>query len=97
MPCTLSLEAKCLRLRLHAGAEVVCRDGSLWLTFDLPDRPSPDVLLAAGERYRLHADTDVFLAALHGAGPVVCGIESRPFRASAGSPWLRWLRRAWAS
>lgn len=91
MPYTLCLEAECLRLRLRAGAELVCRGGSLWLTFETRDRPSPDVLLAPGERYRLHGDADVFLAALHGAGPVLCGIDAPPHQRRTGFPWLRWL------
>lgn len=69
MSCTLSLEAECLRLRLRAGAELVCRGGSLWLTFEARDRPSPDILLAPGERYRLHGDAEVFLAALRAPAP----------------------------
>jgi hypothetical protein len=94
MPYTLSLEAECLRLQLRAGAELVCRGGSLWLTFEARDRPSADVLLAPGERYRLPADADVFLAALHGAGPALCRIEGPPLRRCIGSPWFRWLRGA---
>ena len=95
MPYTLCLEAECLRLRLRAGAELVCRGGSLWLTFEARGRPSPDVVLASGERYRLQGDGDVFLAALHGAGPVLCGIEAPPHRRRAGFArlkWLGWLR-----
>ncbi|AGW95823.1 hypothetical protein N234_37835 [Ralstonia pickettii DTP0602] len=92
MSCTLSLEAECLRLRLRAGAELVCRGGSLWLTFEARDRPSPDILLAPGERYRLHGDAEVFLAALHGAGPALCEIEAPPHPRRAGRPWLSWFR-----
>ena len=94
MSCTLSLEAQCLHLRLRTGAELVCLGGSLWLTFEARDRPSPDILLAPGERYRLQGDADVFLAALHGAGPSLCQIEVPPLQRRAGSPWFRWLRDA---
>ncbi|WP_029045002.1 DUF2917 domain-containing protein [Cupriavidus sp. amp6] len=98
--CTLSLEAECRRLRLPAGAELACRAGSLWLTFEDGDRPSPDVMLAPGERYRLHRDADVFVAALHGAGPALCQVEAPSRSRSAGSSWVRrfrWLWRARAS
>ncbi|MNT11409.1 hypothetical protein D3C72_1462860 [compost metagenome] len=87
--CTLSLEAECRRLRLRAGAELVCRGGSLWLTFEAGDRPSPDVMLAPGERYRLQRDADVFIAALHGAGPALCQIEAPPRSRGDGSSWVR--------
>lgn len=90
--CMLSLEAECRRLRLRAGAELVCRGGSLWLTFEARDQPSPDVMLAPGERYRLHGDADVFIAALHGAGPALCQIEAPPHSRRAGPPWFTWLR-----
>ncbi|BDB27903.1 DUF2917 domain-containing protein [Cupriavidus sp. P-10] len=100
MSCILFLEAECRRLRLRAGAELVCRGGSLWLTFEAGERPSPDVMLAPGERYRLHRDADVFIAALHGAGPALCQIEAPPRSRGAGSSWLgrfRWLGSARAS
>ncbi|MBP0619047.1 DUF2917 domain-containing protein [Cupriavidus consociatus] len=98
--CTLSIEAECRRLQLPAGAELVCCGGSLWLTFEDGDRPSPDVMLAPGERYRLHRDADVFVAALHGTGPALCRVEAPSRSGSAGSSWVRrfrWLWRAWAS
>jgi hypothetical protein len=94
MSCTLSLEAQCLHLRLRTGTELVSLDGSLWLTFEARDRPSPDVLLGPGERYRLQGDADVFLAALHGAGPSLCRIDTPPRQRRAGSAWFRWLRDA---
>ncbi|WP_427306303.1 DUF2917 domain-containing protein [Cupriavidus sp. H39] len=90
MSCTLSLEAECVGLRLRAGTELVCRGGTVWVTIEAPGRPSPDVLLARGERHRLLGDTAVFLAALHGAGPALCRIEAPPQR--RGRAWFRWLR-----
>ncbi|CAM2973756.1 DUF2917 domain-containing protein [Cupriavidus taiwanensis] len=95
MSRTFSLEAECLGLQLRAGTELVCRGGNLWLTFEVPGRPSPDVLLAPGERHRLQADAEVFIAALHGAGPALCGIETPPRRARQLR--FRWLRGARAS
>lgn len=95
MSRTFSLEAECLGLQLRAGTELVCRGGNLWLTFEVPGRPSPDVLLAPGERHRLQADAEVFIAALHGAGPALCGIETPPRRARPLR--FRWLRGARAS
>jgi hypothetical protein len=92
MSCTLTLEAQCLRLRLRTGAELVCLDGSLWLTFETRDRPSPDIVLAPGERYRLEHDTDVFVATLHGAGPSLCQIDAPPLRRGAGAAWFSRLR-----
>lgn len=90
MSCTLSLEAECVGLRLRAGTELVCRGGTVWVTIESPGRASPDVLLARGERHRLQADAEVFLAALHGAGPALCRIEA-PAQ-SRRRAWLRWLR-----
>ncbi|AMR81138.1 DUF2917 domain-containing protein [Cupriavidus nantongensis] len=95
MSRTFSLEAECLGLRLRAGTEVVCRGGNLWLTFEVPGRPSPDVLLAPGECHRLQADAEVFVAALHGAGPALCRIDAPPRR--AGQRRFSWLRGARAS
>ncbi|SOY66917.1 DUF2917 domain-containing protein [Cupriavidus taiwanensis] len=98
MSCTLSLEAECLGLRLRAGTELICRGGKLWLTFEVPGRPSPDVLLAPGERHRLHADAEVFVAALYGAGPALCRIEAPSGRAGPLCfSWLRGVRGAGAS
>lgn len=89
MSCTLSLEAECVGLRLRAGTELVCRGGTVWVTIEAPGRASPDVLLARGERHRLQRDAEVFLAALHGAGPALCRIEAPQRR---GRAWFRWLR-----
>lgn len=92
MSCTLTLEAQCRHLRLLAGAELVCLGGCLWLTFETRGRASPDVLLAPGERYRLRRDADVFVAALHGAGPTLCRIDV-PRQRRARPTWPRWLGR----
>lgn len=91
MSCLFSLEAECLRLRLPAGAKLLCRSGSLWLTFELPDRQSPDILLAPGDGYRMARDADVFFATLHGAGPVVFSIDEPPRRRWPDWRWIRGL------
>ncbi|WP_341477384.1 DUF2917 domain-containing protein [Cupriavidus alkaliphilus] len=91
MSCTLSLEAECVGLRLPAGTELVCRGGTVWVTIEAPGRASPDLLLARGERHRLQGDAEVFLAALHGAGPALCRIEAPRQRRGPGFKWLRGL------
>jgi hypothetical protein len=97
MPGTFTLQSECRRLRLQAGAELVCRGGSVWLTFETRDRTSEDVVLAPGERYRLYRDAEVFVAALHGAGPALCEIDAPPLRHRVAVPWFRWLRDALTS
>ncbi|CAG2161037.1 DUF2917 domain-containing protein [Cupriavidus numazuensis] len=97
MSSTFTLQAECRRLQLQAGAELVCRGGIVWLTFEARDRTSEDVVLAPGERYRLRRDAEVFVAALHGAGPALCEIDAPQLRRRAAVPWFRWLRDAWTS
>ncbi|QYY28573.1 MULTISPECIES: DUF2917 domain-containing protein [Cupriavidus] len=97
MPSIFTLQAECRRLQLQAGVELACRGGSVWLTFETRDRTSEDVVLAPGERYRLRRDAEVFVAALHGAGPALCEIDAPSLGHRVAVPWLRWLRDAWTS
>lgn len=69
MTCNLTIESDCVPVTLRAGAELVCRAGQLWVTVEhRRARLSEDIVLLAGQRWRVAEDAVYFLSALRGGG-----------------------------
>ena len=96
MPFVLSLQDRCVRLRLRRGAELLCEHGCLWLTFE-PRRAagaSPDVILLPGQRHAVAEDGACFLTPLHRSAATPCQVDRS--RERRGGLW-RWLERCLGS
>ena len=91
MRCDVPLNHACRRLRLARGALICCSQGSVWLTLETPCAagPSPDIVLLAGQRYRVTEPGDYFLTHLGHGDPALCVVEQ-----AARTP--RWLRARWS-
>jgi hypothetical protein len=98
MSRTLTIHGQCIALTLSAGAQLLCREGGLWVTME-GRRPcrSPDIVLAAGQRHRVTEDARYFLTALPPDRVTVCRICDVGTNAAPESPrrmgWLRALLR----
>lgn len=89
----LLLDHDCQHLRLPAGAELICREGSLWLTYETraQTRPSPDLVLTAGQRHRATAAGDYFVTHMRPGPPARCElvlptVERRAWTGAMFSP-----------
>lgn len=72
---TVSLENACHAVALRAGAELACAAGTLWVTLEnARRRPSPDIVLTAGQRHRVTEDATVFLTALGRGRAATCHV-----------------------
>lgn len=85
----LDIDPGCLRLRLGAGARLRCAAGRLWLTFDNGrEEASPDVVLEAGECWRLTEGALCFVSRADRHLASRCEVDLREER---GGCWRRWI------
>lgn len=83
------IENTCLTVTLRAGAQLLCREGTLWLTMESHrPRRSPDIVLTSGERYCVAEDGDYFLSA-PGKRSALCQIDRSCERQRHLLDWLK--------
>ncbi len=83
-----------LSLRQAQGWQVHCLQGKLWLT---QQDHSQDVILRAGERYRIANDKQVLIEALDGGGVVrLSSVSTTVATRASTQPRLGFSQRQWA-
>lgn len=77
MKVAIELRNSCARVAVRPGAALVGIAGSLWLVVEpmRPKRASIDVVLAAGERYRVDEPAVVYLTDLRHGGDARCEVD----------------------
>lgn len=93
----LRLDHACQRLTLPAGAVLHNLAGTLWLTCELRGAagPSPDIVLAPGQRHRVAQAGDFFVTHLRPGPPVHCRVElPHQVRMAAASARIQSATRA---
>lgn len=89
MRFTLHLNDSCQRLSLRPGARITCARGALWITLEPrhASRPSPDLVLAAGQCHRVTEAAAYFLTGLRRDVATACEIDLSREQPCAGGLW----------
>ena len=97
MRITLKLQDTCVPMRLRAGVQLTCMNGSLWLTHDAEKAgwSNPDTIVSIGQRHTIDRAATYFLSSLQKDVVTICELDLTHEQVS----WLvdvsRFVYRLW--